>query len=109
MRDTGPACRRIPEYESRCGKAFYLWEKFCYMDSFKIFIVEDDKLYGEMLRHRLSLNPEHEVLLMKTGAECLKNLYKRPGMVSLDYTLPDMSGMEVIRKLMDYDPELPVV
>jgi DNA-binding NtrC family response regulator len=62
-----------------------------------------------MLRHRLSLNPDYEVSLFRSGAECLKNLYKKPGMVSLDYTLPDISGMDVIRKLLDYDPELPVV
>jgi hypothetical protein len=29
--------------------------------SFKIFIVEDDKWYGSMLQHYLSLNPEYEI------------------------------------------------
>lgn len=79
------------------------------MDNFRIFIVEDDKLYGEMLKYNISLIPDYEVELYTSGKECLKNLYKNPGMISLDYTLPDMSGLEVIRKIRDFNPELPVV
>ncbi len=31
------------------------------MGAFKIFVVEDDPLYGEMLKYHLSLNPDNEV------------------------------------------------
>lgn len=79
------------------------------MDSFRIFIVEDDTLYGEMLKYHISLNPDYEVELFKSGSDCLKNLYKNPGMISLDYSLPDISGLEVIKKIRDFNPDLPVV
>ncbi len=79
------------------------------MDPFKIFIVEDDELYGAMLKHHLSLNPDNEVHLYTTGSEFLKNLYKNPSMISLDYRLPDMSGMDVLKRIKEYDVELPVV
>ncbi|MCD4745316.1 MAG: sigma-54 dependent transcriptional regulator [Bacteroidales bacterium] len=79
------------------------------MDSFKIFIVEDDPLYGEMLRYHLSLNPDNEVYNFETGTECLKNLYKNPSIISLDYSLPDMSGFEVIKKVREYNSEIPIV
>jgi DNA-binding NtrC family response regulator len=79
------------------------------MDAFRIFIVEDDVFYGEMLRHHLALNPDNEVHLYKTGEECLKNLYRSPAMVSLDYSLPDMSGLDVMRQIKKEHSEIPVI
>lgn len=79
------------------------------MESFRIFIVEDDALYGEMLKHHLSLNPDNEVHLFKTGSDCLKNLYKNPNLISLDYSLPDMSGLEVMKAIRKENNEVPVV
>ncbi|PKP52489.1 MAG: regulator [Bacteroidetes bacterium HGW-Bacteroidetes-1] len=79
------------------------------MESFRIFIVEDDPLYGEMLKHHLSLNPDNEVHLFKTGSDCLKNLYKNPSLISLDYSLPDLSGLEVMRHIKKESSDIPVV
>ncbi len=79
------------------------------MSSFKIFVVEDDPLYGEMLKYHLSLNPDNEVIRFESGSECLKNLYKGPSLVSLDFSLPDMSGFDVIKKIKDYNPDIPIV
>jgi DNA-binding NtrC family response regulator len=79
------------------------------MDAFRIFIVEDDLLYGEMLRHHLSLNPDNEVHLFRNGNECLKNLYRSPAMVSLDYSLPDMSGLDVMRQIKKEYSDIPVI
>jgi len=79
------------------------------MSLLRIFVVEDDRLYGEMLRYHLSKDPECEVSLFTSGSECLRNLQKKPDMISLDYSLPDISGLEVIRRIRDFDPELPVV
>ncbi|MBU2464840.1 MAG: sigma-54 dependent transcriptional regulator [Bacteroidetes bacterium] len=79
------------------------------MDAFRIFIVEDDMLYGEMLRHHLALNPDNEVHLYNNGEEWLKNLYREPSMVSLDYSLPDMSGLDVMRRIKKEHPEIPVI
>ena len=71
------------------------------MESLKVFIVEDDKLYGEMLRYHLALNPDNEVLLFSTGKECIDNLYQDPDFISLDYSLPDTSGLEVLQKILE--------
>ena len=79
------------------------------MNSFKIFIVEDDPLYGEMLKYHLSLNPDNEVVKFETGEECLRNLYQAPSLISLDYSLPDMSGFEVIKKVQEYNSDIPIV
>ena len=79
------------------------------MSSFKIFVVEDDPLYGEMLKYHLSLNPDNEVIKFETGAECLKNLYRGPSLISLDFSLPDMSGFDVIKKIKDYNQDIPII
>lgn len=79
------------------------------MEPFKIFIVEDDEFYGEMLKHHLLKNPDYEVELFLTGNECIKNLYKNPSAISLDYSLPDMSGYDVIKKIKSFDPDIPVI
>ncbi len=75
----------------------------------KIFVVEDDLFYGELLKRHLSLNPDNEVHLFKTGKECLDKLYQKPDIVSLDYGLPDMPGDKVLKKIKEDYPELPVI
>jgi two-component system response regulator AtoC len=79
------------------------------MESLKVFIVEDDKLYGDLLRYHLSLNPDNEVTLFNSGQDCLDNLYLNPDFISLDYSLPDMSGLQILQKIREYNPKLPVV
>ncbi len=92
------------------GRILYIYcGKTGIMESLKVFIVEDDKLYGEMLRYHLALNPDNDVLLFRTGKECLDNLYRDPDFISLDYSLPDISGLEVLQKIHEYNPKLPVV
>lgn len=79
------------------------------MIPFKIFIVEYDKWYGELLQHHLSLNPEYEVEIFDSGNECLKNLYKKPSVITLDYSLPDMKGPDVLKRIKEHHPDLPVI
>jgi len=79
------------------------------MSAFKIFVVEDDPLYGEMLKYHLSLNPDNEVIKYETGGECLKNLHLSPSLISLDYSLPDMSGFDVIKKVKEFNADIPIV
>ncbi|MBE0652070.1 MAG: sigma-54-dependent Fis family transcriptional regulator [Bacteroidales bacterium] len=79
------------------------------MSTLKIFVVEDDTIYGEVLKHHLSLNPANEVILFRTGKECLENLYQRPDLISLDYMLPDISGEQCLQRIKADYPELPVI
>ncbi len=79
------------------------------MNPFRIFIVEDDEFYGEMLKHHLSKNPDYEVELFLTGKEFLANLHKKPSVISLDFTLPDTTGLEVMKKIKDIAPDVPVI
>ena len=79
------------------------------MSTFKIFVIEDDPFYGELLRRHLALNPDNEVYLFTTGKEALDHLHLQPNLISLDYRLPDISGMEVLKKINTKFPDIPVI
>lgn len=79
------------------------------MDSFKIFIVEDDPFYGRLLKHHLSLNPDYEVELFTSGKACLQEMYRKPDVVSIDYGLPDMTGDVLFNKILAVNSNVPVV
>lgn len=64
-----------------------------------IFIVEDEPIYRRLIEYALRLNPDHQVMAFGTGKDCLKNLHLRPSVVVLDYGLPDMRGIDVLRKI----------
>ena len=77
--------------------------------AFRIFIVEDDPWYAELLAHHLSLNPDYEVHRYATGQEALAHLYLKPNVVTLDYSLPEMNGEAVLRRLKDQLPTADVL
>lgn len=79
------------------------------MNPFKIFIVEDDKWYGELLHHHLSLNPEYEIEIFDSGNDLIKNLYKKPSVITLDYSLPDIKGAVLLKRIKEHHPDIPVV
>jgi len=76
---------------------------------FKIFIVEDDVWYSEVLEYLLKLNPEYEVYKYSAGQDCLDNLHLNPAVVTLDYSLEDMNGGEVLKRIKAYNPNINVV
>tara|TARA_B110000967_G_scaffold208694_1_gene261787 strand:+ start:1316 stop:2662 length:1347 start_codon:yes stop_codon:yes gene_type:complete len=78
-------------------------------DNFSVFVVEDDEFYSEVLEYHLSLNPDITVTKFTNAKEFLKNLDKNPDAVTLDYSLPDMSGEDVLLKIKEYNSEIPVV
>ena len=75
----------------------------------RIFIVEDDPFYGELLVYHLSQNPDDEVQRFETGKDCLKHLYLNPSVICLDYSLPDLSGEEVLKKIKAANPDIKVL
>ncbi|MES2704930.1 MAG: sigma-54 dependent transcriptional regulator [Bacteroidota bacterium] len=79
------------------------------MPQFKIFVVEDDPWYGEILRYHLSLNPDYDVYIYTTGNECLQNLSAGPNIISVDYLLPDMNGSELLKKIKQVNSNIPVI
>jgi len=78
-------------------------------DNFKIYLVEDDPWYGQILLHHLSLNPDYELELFTSGRELLSNLYKSPDLVCMDFGLPDMNGDKLLKEIKARNSHLPVI
>jgi DNA-binding NtrC family response regulator len=79
------------------------------MGKAKVFVVEDDLMYAKMLRHKLSMDPEFEVTVFNDGASFLKQLRENPSVVTLDHSLPDISGLELLKKIRKEYPMINVV
>lgn len=83
--------------------------KFGKNPQMKIFIVEDDIWYSEILEYHISLNPDYEVTLFKQGKEVLKRLNEKPDVITLDYSLPDISCERLMASIREVMPEVPII
>ncbi|VAW19091.1 Two-component system response regulator protein [hydrothermal vent metagenome] len=77
--------------------------------NYKIFIVEDNTLYANVLKKQLSQNESYLVKVFETGRDCLANLNENPDVITLDYTLPDMNGAEILERILKELPKVHVI
>ena len=75
----------------------------------RVFVVEDDLWYGELLVHHLSLNPDNQVQRFESAADLMEALNERPDVITLDYTLPDMRGDVLYKKIRAVFPDAMVI
>jgi two-component system response regulator AtoC len=76
---------------------------------FKIFVVEDSEWYNRLLVHTLSLNPDFEVKSFYNGKDFLNSLFESPDIVTLDYRLPDFTGLELLKRIREENNEVQVI
>lgn len=76
---------------------------------FRIFVVEDNEWYNKLLVHNLSLNPDYEVISCFSGKECIDRLVEAPDVITLDYRLPDMNGIEVLKLIKHENDDIQVI
>lgn len=79
------------------------------MEAYKIFIVEDDPWYGEILTYHLSLNPDYKVTRFESAKECLAMLSAKPDLITIDFSLPDMQGDVLFKQIREVNPHVPVI
>ena len=75
---------------------------------YKVFIVEDNELYARVLKKQLT-NDGLQVKVFHNGTDFINALHEKPDVVTLDYTLPDMTGMEVLLKIQKEHPDSQVI
>lgn len=78
---------------------------------YKIFIVEDHPVIRDLYVHLIRRDPDLEVCgQAATGSQALAALATTtPDLVLVDVALPDMSGLEVLRRLLAGQPDLLVL
>ena len=81
------------------------------MNSNRVLVVDDEELMRWFLRERLTQAGYH-VTLAESGAAALHHLRDGShgvGAIILDYRLPDLNGVEVLRRAKELLPECPVI
>nr|WP_182354327.1 response regulator transcription factor [Flaviflexus huanghaiensis] len=75
----------------------------------KILVVDDEPSIRELLSASLSF-AGFEVRMAADGHEAISQVsFVHPDLVVLDIMLPDMDGFEVLKKLREHEPGLPVL
>ena len=77
--------------------------------SVKVLIIEDEKLIRWSLRQKFE-SRDYEVAEVEDGKQALATL--EAGMfdlIMLDYKLPDMTGLDILRKLRETDSDVVVI
>ena len=79
------------------------------MGAGKILVVHDDREVRMATRDFLT-SKGHEVTLAEDGVQALKLLATvKPDVVLLDVAMPEMDGMETLRRIVAGYPNLPVI
>lgn len=76
--------------------------------SLKILVVDDEPPIRKLLRMGLT-SQGYEVLEASNGKIALELLAKKPALVILDLGLPDIDGLELLRRIRHRDDSLPIV
>ncbi|HPR60712.1 MAG TPA: response regulator, partial [Prolixibacteraceae bacterium] len=76
---------------------------------YKIFVVDDNFLFLKVLYKTLELNEMYEVIPISSGRECIERLNEQPDVVTLDYTLPDYNGKEILEIIKKQLPDTQVI
>ncbi|NOZ26303.1 MAG: response regulator [Nitrospirae bacterium] len=75
----------------------------------KILIVDDDPSIRMLYKEELE-EEGYDVVTASSGEEALKLFEEEnPDLVTLDILMPDMDGIQVLRKMKEKKPRLPII
>lgn len=74
-----------------------------------IHVIDDEDLTCNALRH-IFKQQGHQAVFSRSGKEALEKLRQsRPDLILLDLSLPDVNGIELLKKIKSSQPQVPVV
>ncbi|SFW75771.1 response regulator [Chitinophaga sancti] len=76
---------------------------------FRIFVVDDDEFCLNLYRQHLTKQGYKDIKTFQNGAECLIELTDNPDVIFLDHGMHDLSGIEVLKKIKRFNPDIYVV
>ncbi len=72
----------------------------------KIFVVDDDQFLGSLIKKAVEKLDTVDVTHFLSPEECLKNLHQNPDIVTIDYLMPGMNGLELMEKIKNYNDNI---
>ena len=75
----------------------------------KIFIVDEDPIIRELYKQYLFNMGFTYVDVFENGWQCFEQLHKKPDIIILDYDVPPMDGLDILKKIKRMNPGIYLV
>lgn len=75
----------------------------------RVFIIEDDPVFAKLIAHSLGPEDRFDVTVFNSGSDFMKSLHMNPDIVSIDYSLPDMNGLDILKKVKSFNDDISTV
>jgi two-component system, NtrC family, response regulator AtoC len=75
----------------------------------RIFLIDDDEMYTNIIKISLEENPQFDVEVYQSGEDFFDHLYLNPDIVIIDYNLPGMSGLEILKKIKSINSSISTI
>jgi len=77
--------------------------------NFKIFLVDDESYCLHLYKQYFNNLGYDDVTSFNNGPDCLNYLTRQPDVIFLDYGMDDISGIDVLKKIKRFNPDIFVV
>jgi two-component system response regulator AtoC len=74
-----------------------------------IFIVDDEQAISKLLSFWVKDKWKYEIEVFFNGEDMLRRLHAKPDLILLDIMLPGLNGNEVLKRVKQFDEDLPVI
>lgn len=75
----------------------------------RVFIIEDDPVFAKLIAHSLGREDQFDVQVFNSGSSFMQSLHLNPDIVSIDYSLPDMTGIDILKKVKSFNEDISTV
>ena len=75
----------------------------------KIFLIDDDDMYSNIIKASLEQNDLYDVHVFPSGEDFFNKIHENPDVAIIDYNLPGMSGIEILKKIKQYNSGIATV
>ena len=75
----------------------------------RIFVVEDNEFFSQLIKQKLEMNDKNEVTLFHNGEDFQRSLYLNPDIVVLDYNLPNSNGIDLLKEIKNFNEEIKTI
>ncbi len=75
----------------------------------RIFVVEDNEFFSQLIKQKLESNDQNEVTLFNNGDDFRRNLHLNPDIVVLDYNLPNTTGIDLLKEIKNFNDQIKTI
>lgn len=75
----------------------------------RIFLIDDDEMYRMIIKDSIEQNDLYDVQVFSSGEDFFNHIHENPDVVIIDYTLPGMSGIEILKKIKEYNTDISTI